>query len=99
MAKTHERKELSMVKIPESKEPRMVEVTGGEKAWIVKTDDGEERITVEKEGRLYTYKLLFDEDQEVNTRKNKVEETPKKEKRDPRNTLFTSGIVKSETIA
>lgn len=37
-----------------------------------------ERITVEKEGRLYTYKLLFDEDQEVNTRKNKVEETPKK---------------------
>lgn len=37
-----------------------------------------ERITVEKEGRLYTYKLLFDEYQEVNTRKNKVEETPKK---------------------
>lgn len=37
-----------------------------------------ERIKVERKGRIYTYKLLFDEDQEVKTRKDKVEDIPKK---------------------
>lgn len=37
-----------------------------------------ERIKIKKEGRIYTYKLLFDEDQEVPTRNDKVKEPPKK---------------------
>lgn len=85
-------------KIQEGKEPRMVEMDL-EKAWIVKTADGEERIKIEKEGRIYTYKLLFDEDQEVPTRNDKVKEPPKKEKQAPRNTTHTSEIVKNKMIA